>query len=132
MSDPPEDKKPEPEAPVAPPEPSFRHIVDTFAIPAMIWTGQIRSPVDQDLEPNLELAKYHIGLLEVLEQKSKGNLDADEENYLAEMLSTARLAYIRSPLQQGEQKPAQVAPAAGEQVESKEQPPPKEEKEEEE
>lgn len=78
------------------PEPDFRHIVETLAVAAMVWTGQIAQPDGKPLEPNLEMAKYQIGLLEILQRKTKGNLEKAEEDLLAEMLHAARLAFVRA------------------------------------
>jgi len=81
---------------VPPPEPSFFRIVESIAVPALIWTGHLRNPLDDKAEPDFELAKYQIGLLEVLEKKTKGNLEKDEEDFLGNMLHSARVAYVRA------------------------------------
>ncbi|MDR1607707.1 MAG: DUF1844 domain-containing protein [Deltaproteobacteria bacterium] len=44
--------------------------------------------------PNLPAAKQLIDLLGVLEQKTKGNLDAEEEALLRALLYDARLKYV--------------------------------------
>lgn len=101
------------------PEPSFQHLVETFAVPALIWTGVLRNPADEEAEPNLELAKYQIGLLEVLEQKCKGNLDAPEQEYIEGMLHNVRMAYVQArKAMMGE------APAADSSSESETEPAP--------
>ena len=82
------------EAPPPMPEASFQYIVQMFGVQALIWTGHIPNPGDEKAEPNLDLAQFQIGLLEVVEQKTKGNLDKDEEEYLGAMLHNARMAFI--------------------------------------
>ncbi|MCX8035573.1 MAG: DUF1844 domain-containing protein [Candidatus Sumerlaeia bacterium] len=80
----------------SPPHPTFRHLVETFAVPALIWTGHLLNPVSEKAEPNLKLAQYQIGILELLEAKTKGNLTADEKDYLDEMLHAVRMAYLHA------------------------------------
>jgi len=84
-------------------EPSFFHIVETFAVPAMVWTGHLPNPVDEKAPPNLELAKYQIGMLQLLAEKTKGNLNKDEQDFLDQMLHAVRMAYLRASEGQGKQ-----------------------------
>lgn len=86
----------ETEAPPPMPEPSLHYIVQTFALQALIWTGHVPNPADEKAEPNLDLAKFQIGLLEVLERKTQGNREASEDEFLTEMLHNCRMAFIRA------------------------------------
>jgi len=99
-------------------EPSFFHIIETMALPALIYTGHLRNPLDENAAPNLEMARYQIAMLEILESRTRGNLEPDEARYLEEMLHTVRLAYVRAskpaPGKASEQPPAGgEEPAAG-------------------
>ena len=47
-------------------------------------------------EPDLELAKYNIDMLETLEEKTKGNLSEQEEKALANMVGQVRMAYVQA------------------------------------
>jgi hypothetical protein len=42
------------------------------------------------------MAKYHIDLLEVLQQKTKGNLDKDEEELFENILYHLRMKYVQA------------------------------------
>jgi hypothetical protein len=88
--------------------PNFFHIVETFAVPALIWTGHLPNPVDEKAPPNLDLARYQIGMLELLEKKTKGNLDKDEETFLGEMLHAARVAFVRAKEKMAQEKQAEM------------------------
>ena len=46
------------------------------------------------MEENLLFAKYQIGILEMLQEKTKGNLDREEELHLENTLHTLRMAFI--------------------------------------
>lgn len=50
-------------------------------------------------KPNLGLARYSIDMLELLELKTKGNLEAEEERFLQEMLHQLRLRYVEAAKQ---------------------------------
>ena len=50
----------------------------------------------QKREPDLEMAKYNIDMLETLEEKSKGNLTKEEEMVLKNTLNQVRMAYVKA------------------------------------
>ena len=51
---------------------------------------------DQDpREPDLELARYNIGMLEALEEKTKGNLSDTEAGLLKDTLNQLRMGYVQ-------------------------------------
>ena len=43
---------------------------------------------------NLDAAKQLIDILGVLEEKTKGNLSAEEEKLLGDILASVRMAYV--------------------------------------
>jgi hypothetical protein len=49
----------------------------------------------QEREPDLELAKYNIDMLETLEEKTKGNLTEGEKKVLQNTLNEVRMAYVK-------------------------------------
>jgi hypothetical protein len=49
----------------------------------------------QEKEPNLELAKYNIEMLDTLEEKTKGNLTEEEQKVLKDTLTQVRMAYVK-------------------------------------
>ena len=46
-------------------------------------------------EPNLELARYTIDLMAILQDKTKGNLTLDEQRYLENSLTELRYRYVQ-------------------------------------
>ena len=46
-------------------------------------------------EPDFQLARYHIDLLEALEEKTKGNLSEQEGAVLSSTLNQLRMAYVK-------------------------------------
>ncbi|HZO16665.1 MAG TPA: DUF1844 domain-containing protein [Polyangiaceae bacterium] len=49
---------------------------------------------DAQAEPNLLLARQDIDLLELLQEKTKGNLDGEEERVLSQGLFDLRMRYV--------------------------------------
>ncbi|MCX7765533.1 MAG: DUF1844 domain-containing protein [Candidatus Sumerlaeia bacterium] len=76
------------------PPAEFAHIVETFAVQALIHLGRIPNPVSNQPEINLNMAKFNIDLLENLRLKTKGNLTAEEEQLLEQLLHISRMTYI--------------------------------------
>jgi hypothetical protein len=69
-------------------------LVSTLAGQAAVALGQLTNPITNKMEVNLELAKHVIDTLQVLEEKTKGNLSADEQNILQGVLSQLRLVFV--------------------------------------
>lgn len=92
------------EKPTAPdrlPPPSFSLLVATFASQAMVAFGHAPNPIDGKTEVRLELARHAIDMLDILEQKTKGNLTPDEATMLESVLHQLRLAFVEATGQKG-------------------------------
>ncbi len=76
------------------PEPTFIEIVQTLAMQAMVGLGGMQGPSGQPIPANLDLAKHFIDMLDVLEKKTKGNLEQNEQEILDTTLHQLRLAYV--------------------------------------
>ncbi len=61
---------------------------------AMISLGKVKNPVSDTLEKNLEYAKLSIDILEMLLQKTKGNLSEYEKKLLTETVSQLKIIYV--------------------------------------
>ena len=60
-----------------------------------LYLQGFRDPETEKVIVNLGLAKRMIDTLEMLEEKTKGNLSAPESNYLANSLYELRMGYVR-------------------------------------
>jgi len=78
------------------PPPSFSLLVATFASQAMVAFGKAPDPIDGKREVRLELARHAIDMLDILEQKTKGNLSADENAMLEGILHQLRLEFLEA------------------------------------
>jgi hypothetical protein len=72
----------------------FLGLVASLQMSAWIALGKIVSPMTQKIERDLEQAKETIDLLGMLEEKTRGNLHADEARLLERLLYELRLNYV--------------------------------------
>jgi len=76
------------------PEANFEELIRTFALPALMYLGQMPDPQSGKSVLAPEIAKLHIDLLGLLEDKTKGNLSDDESQILSQTVSELRMAYV--------------------------------------
>ena len=77
------------------PAADFSGLVSMLTTQAFFALGLIRTEEDKDQPADLQLAKYNIDMLEVIEQKSKGNLTEDEEKLLSSALHQLRMSFVK-------------------------------------
>ncbi|MFQ5525731.1 MAG: DUF1844 domain-containing protein [Thermoanaerobaculia bacterium] len=75
------------------PKPGMMDLIGLVAQPIPMFLGDARPPDGESAE-NLEVARYHIDLLELIQDKTKGRLDVQEEKLLAELLYQFRMRYV--------------------------------------
>jgi hypothetical protein len=74
--------------------PSFYDLISMLAEPIPLYLGDMDLPDGQMVE-NLEMARLHIDMLDVLRQKTAGNLTAQEAAALEDLLYRARVRYVQ-------------------------------------
>ena len=77
-----------------PPEPDFNFFITTLALQASISLGQVPNPASNKVEEDLVQAKFLIDTLGMLQEKTKGNLNAEESGFLENLLYELRMRYI--------------------------------------
>ena len=73
----------------------FSSIVILLYFPALIQLGIMEEPGSGEKREDLTLAKRNIDLLDLLKDKTKGNLDEEEEKFLAGVLDQLKMAYLQ-------------------------------------
>lgn len=75
------------------PQASFASVVQSIMTQALYYLGEIG---DENAPPmlNLDMAKYQIDMLGILEEKTKGNLTQDEQRLLDQTLYDLRSRYV--------------------------------------
>ncbi|MEE9394488.1 MAG: DUF1844 domain-containing protein [Planctomycetota bacterium] len=81
-------------APKPAPRATFQTIVYTMATQAMIALGEIESPISHETKVDLRQAKYLIDSLQVLLDKTKGNLDETERGALINILAEVQMKFV--------------------------------------
>ena len=77
-----------------PPPASFSVLVTMLFTQAMAMLGQMPDPNTGEAKVNKPFAKHYIDTLEMLEAKTKGNLDDQEAAMLNEALHALRMMYV--------------------------------------
>lgn len=72
----------------------FMSIVLSLSQAAMQHMGKITNPLTGKIDRNLEQAKVTVDMLEMLKEKTKGNLVKEEEKLINETLATLQLNYV--------------------------------------
>lgn len=72
----------------------FDLFLQGLAVEALIGLGDMAHPATKKQAVNLTQAKYIIDLLGLLEEKTKGNLTADEAKMLKDVLYQLRMRYL--------------------------------------
>ena len=73
---------------------TFSSFVISLGSSSLMLMGERLDPNQQSVPVNLPQAKEIIDLLSVLEEKTKGNLTADEQTVLRDMLYALRMKYV--------------------------------------
>ncbi len=90
------EKKQDEERPRGPlPEGNFAALVSMLTTQALFALGLLQVKGQDKKEPDLELAKYNIDMLQTLEEKTKGNLTKEEETILSNTLNDLRMGYVQ-------------------------------------
>ena len=62
--------------------PSFESLVSSVYSAVLLNLGEIKVKGVEKVNVNLEIAEFNIGLLKMLDEKTKGNLTEEENSYL--------------------------------------------------
>jgi hypothetical protein len=72
----------------------FFSLIMTFQAAAMQQMGKLKDPVSDKIERDLRQAQLSIDILNMLEEKTKGNLSDDESRFLKSILQELKLNYV--------------------------------------
>ena len=73
----------------------FSSVVVLLYFPALVQLGLVADPATGEHHENLGLAKRNIDLLDLLKDRTKGNLEPEEDKFLDGVLDQLKLAYLR-------------------------------------
>lgn len=87
--------EPENEASLA----SFSSFLMSLATTAAVHFGELGDPLTGQTEVNIPAAGHVIDIIAMLQQKTRGNLSSDEQQFLDGVLHELRLRYIEATKQ---------------------------------
>ena len=76
------------------PPADFKTLISTMVTQAMFAMGAIPDPQTGQRVAHLDLARHHIDMIGVIEEKTKGNLDEEEQTLVTQTLHELRMHYI--------------------------------------
>ncbi|HEV8128205.1 MAG TPA: DUF1844 domain-containing protein [Candidatus Eisenbacteria bacterium] len=72
----------------------FLGLVHSFQAAAMQQMGKTMNPYTQKVERDLKHARMSIDMLEMLQERTSGNLTGEESRFLTHVLTELRLNYV--------------------------------------
>ncbi|MBN2406901.1 MAG: DUF1844 domain-containing protein [Elusimicrobia bacterium] len=84
---------------------NFFNIVISLSQAAIVGMGKISHPQTGKIEKNMEIAKINIDILQMLKDKTTGNLTKKEDEILTETLTNLQLTYADEAKKGMESKP---------------------------
>jgi len=75
---------------------TFSTFILSLSTSVLVNLGELPDPLKNENDINLPLAKQTIGLIEMLAEKTKGNLTEDEDRLIDGMLYDLRMKYIEA------------------------------------
>lgn len=73
----------------------FSSIVLLLYFPALVQLGLVEDPATGRVQEDLGLAKRNIDLLDLLKDRTKGNLEPEEEKFLLGVIDQLKMAYLK-------------------------------------
>ena len=72
----------------------FIQLISSLHAGALQEMGKMKNPATDKIEKNLEQAEFTIDMLDMLKEKTKGNLTAEEEKFFGTVISELKLNYV--------------------------------------
>lgn len=78
------------------PQVDFSTLVLSLATGTLINLGLAPDPGTKKVQKNLEMAKHNIDILELLRDKTRGNLSAEENTLMENIMTEVRLRFVEA------------------------------------
>ncbi len=74
----------------------FSTFILSLSTSALVQLAELPDPITNKKQMNLSLARQTISVIELLKEKTKGNLTADEDSLIETVLYDLRLKYVKA------------------------------------
>ena len=78
------------------PEINFSTFVISLSTQALMHLGEIGNPISGKVETDVPVAKQMIDILAMLKDKTRGNLDPNEDRLMQDILFDLRMKYVEA------------------------------------
>jgi hypothetical protein len=78
------------------PEVNFNSLIFSLSSSALLHIGEIADPHTGEKRKDLPLAKHSIDIIAMLKEKTKGNLNDEEQKFMDNILADLRLRYVKA------------------------------------
>lgn len=75
---------------------NFSTFILSLTTSALVCLGDLPDPITKEKTLNLPLAQQTISIIEILKEKTTGNLTEDEESLIGTVLYDLRMKYVQS------------------------------------
>ncbi|HMQ69119.1 MAG TPA: DUF1844 domain-containing protein [Ignavibacteria bacterium] len=72
----------------------FLSLIYMFQMQTMVQMGKLANPMTQKIEREMEAAQVTIDMLDMLKEKTKGNLTDEESKFLEQSLADLKLNFV--------------------------------------
>lgn len=77
-------------------EATFSTLAMSIASSAVMSLGLAPNPATEKVEKNIEMARFNIDLLKLLKDKTKGNLETEESQFLDSIIGDLQLKFVEA------------------------------------
>ena len=78
------------------PEINFSTFVISLSTQALMHLGEIVNPISGKIDPDVPAAKQMIDMLAMIKEKTSGNLNANEDRLMQDILFDLRMKYVEA------------------------------------
>ena len=73
---------------------TFPFFLSSLGMQALVALGQIENPITKKKEPDMAQARYMIDIIQMLKDKTKGNVTPEEDRMMEDLLYQLRMVYV--------------------------------------
>ncbi len=73
---------------------NFSNFINSLGLECLVSLGKIENPLSKTKEVNQKQSRYIIDTLDMIKEKTKGNLNADEEKLLEDLSAYLKMLFL--------------------------------------